>query len=282
MDRQTHATGSCGALDDERRDRGPRGCRAAELPSFDLDGQDGVRDRQLAGHRPGDRPGPGRGRRRRRDQLQHRRGRGRGGLPARSASWAARPSTTPTTSPSRPEVEALCNEVKRDFGHIDILVNNAGITRDRSFKKLTKEAWDEVITTDLTSVFLVTKQFIDEMAERGWGRVINMSSIVGEIGNFGQANYAAAKAGMIGLTKTLAREYARKGVTVNAVAPGFIQTRMTEAIPEKAMEAVLAMTPGGPHGRAGGDRRRRRCTWPRPRPGSSPGPCSTSTAGLSM
>jgi NAD(P)-dependent dehydrogenase (short-subunit alcohol dehydrogenase family) len=143
------------------------------------------------------------------------------------------------------EVEALCADVKRDFGGIDILVNNAGITRDRSFKKLTKEAWDEVLSTDLTSVFLVTKQFIDQMAERGWGRVINMSSIVGEVGNFGQANYAAAKAGLIGLTKTLAREYARKGVTVNAVAPGFIHTRMTEDIPPKALETVLAMTPVG-------------------------------------
>jgi len=144
-----------------------------------------------------------------------------------------------------PEIEAMCAEVKRDFGKIDILVNNAAINRDRTFKKLTKEAWDEVITTDLTSVFLVTKQFIDEMAERGWGRVINMSSMSGEIGIYGQANYAAAKAGQIGLTKTLAREYARKGVTVNAIAPGFTKTRMTEGIPEKAMEAVLAATPVG-------------------------------------
>jgi 3-oxoacyl-(acyl-carrier-protein) reductase len=141
--------------------------------------------------------------------------------------------------------EAMCAEVLRDFGGVDILVNNAGITRDRSFKKLTKEAWDEVIATDLTSVFLVTKQLIDPMAERGWGRIINMSSIVGEIGNFGQANYAAAKAGLIGLTKTLAREYARKGVTVNAVAPGFVKTRMTQDIPEKGLEAVLALTPVG-------------------------------------
>lgn len=144
-----------------------------------------------------------------------------------------------------PEVETLCGAVLRDFGAIDILVNNAAINRDRTFKKLTKDAWDEVITTNLTSVFLITKHFIDAMAERGWGRVINMSSMSGEIGNFGQANYAAAKAGMIGLTKTLAREYARKGVTVNAVAPGFTRTRMTEGIPDKAMEAVLAATPVG-------------------------------------
>jgi NAD(P)-dependent dehydrogenase (short-subunit alcohol dehydrogenase family) len=143
------------------------------------------------------------------------------------------------------EIEAMCAEVKRDFGTIDILVNNAGINRDRTFKKLTKEAWDEVINTDLTSVFLVTKQFLDEMAERGWGRVINVTSMTGEIGNFGQANYAAAKAGMIGLTKTLAREYARKGVTVNAVAPGFTKTRMTEGIPEKALEAIVGATPVG-------------------------------------
>jgi 3-oxoacyl-(acyl-carrier-protein) reductase len=147
---------------------------------------------------------------------------------------------------SRPdEVARACDEVLKSFDEIDILVNNAGITRDRSFKKMAASDWEEVIDTNLSSVFHVTKQFIDQMADRGWGRVVNISSIVGKIGNFGQANYAAAKAGMIGLTKTLAREYARKGVTVNAVAPGFIRTRMVDAIPEKAIEAVLAMTPVG-------------------------------------
>jgi NAD(P)-dependent dehydrogenase (short-subunit alcohol dehydrogenase family) len=143
------------------------------------------------------------------------------------------------------EVEAMCGQVKEDFEAIDILVNNAGITRDRSFRKMNREAWDEVINTNLSSVFDITRHFIDGMAERGWGRVINISSIVGEVGNFGQANYAAAKAGLIGFTKTLAREYARKGVTVNAIAPGFIATRMLADVPEKAMEAVLAMTPVG-------------------------------------
>lgn len=148
------------------------------------------------------------------------------------------------------EVVKLAAEVIDSLGNIDILVNNAGINRDRSFKKMTQEMWDTVLAVDLTGVFTVTKQFIDGMAERGWGRVINISSIVGEVGNFGQANYAAAKAGVIGLTKTLAREYARKGVTVNAVAPGFIRTRMLQEMPEKALEAVVNMTPVGRLGEA--------------------------------
>jgi NAD(P)-dependent dehydrogenase (short-subunit alcohol dehydrogenase family) len=143
------------------------------------------------------------------------------------------------------DIVKLSAEVNDLLGGVDILVNNAGITRDRSFKKMTQEIWDSVIAVDLTGVFAVTKQFIDGMADRGWGRVINISSIVGEVGNFGQANYSAAKAGVIGLTKTLAREYARKGVTVNAIAPGFIRTRMLQDVPEKALEAVVNMTPVG-------------------------------------
>jgi NAD(P)-dependent dehydrogenase (short-subunit alcohol dehydrogenase family) len=145
----------------------------------------------------------------------------------------------------RGELETMCARVMDDFQEVDILVNNAGINRDCSFRKMDRDAWDEVINTNLNSVFDITRAFIDGMAARGWGRVINISSIVGRIGNFGQANYAAAKAGLIGLTKTLAREYARKGVTVNAVAPGFIKTRMLDGVPERAMESVINMTPVG-------------------------------------
>jgi NAD(P)-dependent dehydrogenase (short-subunit alcohol dehydrogenase family) len=145
----------------------------------------------------------------------------------------------------RGDLESTCARLKEDFEFVDILVNNAGVTRDRSFRKMDRDAWDEVINVNLSSVFDVTRLFIDAMVTRGWGRVINISSIVGRIGNIGQSNYAAAKAGLIGLTKTLAREYARKGVTVNAIAPGFVKTRMLDSVPDKAMESVLAMTPVG-------------------------------------
>lgn len=143
------------------------------------------------------------------------------------------------------EVEETCTRITRDFEGIDVLVNNAGVTRDRSFKKMDRGMWDTVIDTNLSSVFDITKSFIDGMAGRGWGRVVNISSIVGRIGNFGQANYAAAKAGLIGLTKALAREYAAKGVTVNAIAPGFVKTRMLDGVPEKALQSVLDITPVG-------------------------------------
>jgi NAD(P)-dependent dehydrogenase (short-subunit alcohol dehydrogenase family) len=146
---------------------------------------------------------------------------------------------------ARGAVETMCARVTDDFQGIDILVNNAGVTRDGLFRKMDRDAWDQVINTNLNSVFEVTQRFIDAMAARGWGRVINISSIVGQIGNFGQANYAAAKAGLIGLTKTLAREYARKGVTVNAIAPGFVKTRMLDGVPEKALKSVLDTTPVG-------------------------------------
>jgi 3-oxoacyl-(acyl-carrier-protein) reductase len=143
----------------------------------------------------------------------------------------------------RESVGEVRSEVMADLGQIDILVNNAGIARDRSFKKMTLDMWDDVLAVNLTGVFHMAKQFIDDMGSRGWGRVINISSVVGEIGNFGQANYAASKAGVIGLTKTLAREYARRGVTVNAIAPGFIKTRMMQGIPENALQKVIDLTP---------------------------------------
>ncbi len=145
----------------------------------------------------------------------------------------------------RGEVDAMCAQVNEDFGAIDVLVNNAGVTRDGLFRKMDRSAWDAVINTNLNSVFDVTQRFIEPMAARKWGRVINISSIVGRIGNFGQTNYAAAKAGLIGLTKALAREYARKGVTVNAIAPGFVRTRMLDGVPDKALQSVLDVTPMG-------------------------------------
>jgi NAD(P)-dependent dehydrogenase (short-subunit alcohol dehydrogenase family) len=143
------------------------------------------------------------------------------------------------------EVERMCAKVNQDFDAVDVLVNNAGITRDGLFRKMDRSAWDEVLNTNLNSVFDITRCFIDGMAARGWGRVVNISSIVGRVGNFGQANYAAAKAGLIGFTKALAREYARKGVTVNAIAPGFVRTRMLDCVPDKAMKSVLETTPVG-------------------------------------
>ena len=143
------------------------------------------------------------------------------------------------------DVATTCARVSHDFDGIDVLVNNAGIARDRSFRKMDRDTWDDVIDTNLNSAFDVTRAFIDSMAGRGWGRVINVSSVIARIGNFGQANYSAAKAGLIGLTKSLAREYASKAVTVNAIAPGFIKTRMMEGVPDAVLKSVLDLTPMG-------------------------------------
>src|SRR3989442_7403527 len=125
-----------------------------------------------------------------------------------------------------------CAAIQRDVWPIDILVNNAGITRDMTFKKMTKADWDVVLHTNLGSVFNMTKQVCDGMVERGWGRIINVSSVNGSKGAFGQTNYAAAKAGMHGFTKSLALEVAKKGVTVNTISPGYIGTKMVMAIPK--------------------------------------------------
>ena len=143
----------------------------------------------------------------------------------------------------------MIEHVNKDFGRIDILVNNAGITRDKSFLKMTHAMWDEVLGVNLTGMYNVTHAILPGMIEAGWGRIINVSSIVGQTGNFGQANYAVTKGGMIAFTMTLARELARKGVTVNAVAPGFIETDMVKDMPAAAMDAVKAGIPVGRLGR---------------------------------
>ena len=140
-------------------------------------------------------------------------------------------------------------KVKKDVGEIDVLVNNAGITRDVVFRKMTHEDWTAVIDTNLTSLFNVTKQVIDGMVERGFGRIINISSVNGQKGQFGQTNYAAAKAGVIGFTKALALETARKGITVNAVAPGYVDTDMVAHVPPDVLEGIKADIPVGRLGR---------------------------------
>ena len=132
---------------------------------------------------------------------------------------------------------------KAEFGPVDVLVNNAGITRDGMFRKMTRAYWDAVIETNLTSLFNVTKQVIDDMTERGWGRVINISSVNGEKGQFGQTNYSAAKAGMHGFTMALAQEVASKGVTVNTVSPGYIATDMVKAIRQEVLDKIVAGIP---------------------------------------
>ena len=131
-------------------------------------------------------------------------------------------------------------QIEKELGRpIDVLVNNAGITRDMTFKKMDKTDWDAVMKTNLDSVFNMTKPVCDGMTERGWGRVINISSVNGQKGAFGQTNYSAAKAGMHGFTKALALEVARKGVTVNTISPGYIGTKMVMAIPQEVLESKI-------------------------------------------
>ncbi len=150
---------------------------------------------------------------------------------------------------SQPEdVEHMVKTTLERFGHIDILVNNAGITRDTLLLRMKESDFDEVIATNLRGVFLCTRAVLRPMTKQRFGRIINITSVVGLTGNAGQANYAAAKAGILGFTKSTAREMASRGITVNAVAPGFIETEMTDALNEETRKAILATIPLGRFG----------------------------------
>lgn len=146
------------------------------------------------------------------------------------------------------EVERMVGEIKKEFGRLDILVNNAGITQDRTLAKMTSEEWQRVIDIDLTGVFNCTKATLP-LIIANQGKIISLSSLVGQRGNFGQTNYAAAKAGIIGFTKSLSKEVGRFGVTVNALAPGFIETRLTENLPEEMKTMVKKLTSLGRFGK---------------------------------
>ena len=144
---------------------------------------------------------------------------------------------------------AMVKGIEAKVGPVDVLVNNAGITRDGVFRKMDVGQWDAVLSTNLDSVFNVTHQVLQGMADRGWGRVINISSVNGIKGQFGQANYSAAKAGILGFTKAIAQEVAKKGVTVNAIAPGYVGTDMVMAIKQEVRDSIIATIPVGRMGK---------------------------------
>lgn len=141
------------------------------------------------------------------------------------------------------ETQVFIEKILADFGKVDILINNAGITRDRSFKKMSFDEWHKVIDTNLSSAFNTCKIALPSMLEQNYGRIINISSVIGQSGGFGQSNYAAAKAGLIGFTKSLALETAKSGITVNAICPGFIATEMVGEMPLNVREAIIAQIP---------------------------------------
>jgi acetoacetyl-CoA reductase len=147
------------------------------------------------------------------------------------------------------DCEWMVQKLLAEMGRIDVLVNNAGITRDRSLRKMAPADWQDVLRTDLDSVFNMSKQAIEPMIEQGWGRIVNISSVNAQQGAFGQANYAAAKAGMHGFTKSLALELARFGITVNTVSPGYLRTKMVEQVPDEIMQTKIL--PQIPLGRLG-------------------------------
>lgn len=141
------------------------------------------------------------------------------------------------------EVEKMVESILEKFGKIDILINNAGITRDKLILRMTEEDWDAVLNVNLKGTFNCTKAVVRHMAKQRSGKIVSIASVVGEMGNAGQANYSASKAGVIGLTKTIAREFAQRGINVNAIAPGYIETPMTEILPEKVKEELKRLIP---------------------------------------
>src|SRR5919199_3438944 len=143
------------------------------------------------------------------------------------------------------DCERVIQEVIDTHGQFDILVNNAGITADKTVRKMTVQDWDRVVQVNLSGAFYLSRAILQHMLDRGYGRIINISSVIGEAGNIGQANYAAAKSGMFGLTMSLALETARNGITVNSVTPGYITTDMTAAVPDAAMQKVIKRIPAG-------------------------------------
>ena len=149
------------------------------------------------------------------------------------------------------DCERVVNEVLDQHGRLDVLINNAGITIDKTVRRMTPEDWDKVVHVNLSGAFYLSRAILQHMLDRGSGRIINISSVIGSSGNIGQANYAAAKSGMFGLTMSLAQETARKGLTVNSVTPGYVTTDMTAAVPQAAMEKVIAKIPVGRLGEPG-------------------------------
>ena len=143
------------------------------------------------------------------------------------------------------DCERVISEVLAQHGRLDVLVNNAGITADKTVRRMSPHDWDRVVQVNLSGAFYLSRAILQHMLDRGSGRIINISSIIGESGNIGQANYAAAKAGLFGLTMSLAQETARKGITVNSVAPGYVSTEMVAAVPQAALEKVIAKIPAG-------------------------------------
>ncbi|MSP22273.1 MAG: SDR family NAD(P)-dependent oxidoreductase [Dehalococcoidia bacterium] len=149
------------------------------------------------------------------------------------------------------EARAMIKAAEEQLGKVDILINNAGINRDRMIQRMSDAEWSEVIQTDLSSIFYTTQAVLGGMRERNYGRIVNMSSVIGQMGNLGQANYSAAKAGMVAFTKTAAKEFARFGITVNAVCPGFIETDMVAALSDEIKTTLIGNIPLGRFGTAG-------------------------------